>query len=706
MSASRPPRKKAFREKPVKRGQDKPSRQPLGNASSSGARPGKTLSDEIRAQLELAGARRGRVHGVDIRPMLAETGAEPFSHPDWFFELKYDGYRLLAGVENGQPHLHFRRGRDASRFFPEIEAALVRLPSASLVLDGEVVVLDNEGLASFQRLQKRSQLLRTKDILRASGELPATLFAFDLLAWEGFDLRPLPLRLRKSILRRLLPRAGPLRFSDHVEGGGKELFQEIRRRGLEGVVAKKADSPYLSGRSPNWLKLCVDKRADFVVVGFTLPERSRPGFGALHVASYRNGALAYSGRVGTGFSDRDLNELRALLESDRRESPPCIGSPPTGERNVWVEPKHVCEVRFKQWTEEDLLRLPVFLRMRDDKRPEECVAVGPEPGGDAAKSPPQARRKTSPEPGRKTSSPVGASDRRIALTRLDKVFWPGEGHTKGDLIQFYRSVSQWLLPYLRDRPVVLTRYPDGISGKSFFQKDAPDFVPGWIRTERMWSDEGREISQFVCEDEDSLVYLVNLGTIPLHVWSSRVRTLDHPDWCILDLDPKEAPFRHVIRVAQAIHSLCDEIDLPSFVKTSGSAGLHVLIPLGRQCTHAQSTALAQLVARVIAEELPEIATVVRVIADRGKRVYLDYLQNGNGKLLASPYCVRPLPGAPVSTPLQWDEVRSGLRPRQFHIGNVAERMQTLSDDPMRPVLDLVPDLSRALDRLSERLKKS
>jgi len=664
----------------------------LSNLTVEQLRDGKTPAEEIRRELERAKAPRRKVRTVDIQPMLAESRDEPFSSPGWLFELKHDGYRLLAGRNGASAQLVFRRGRDASPLFPEIAAAVAKLPFQSFTLDGEVVALDEEGVPSFQRLQKRSQLLRTLDIQRASVEYPATLFAFDLLAWEDFDLRPLPLAFRKSLLRRLLPMAGPLRFSDHVEEHGKELFEQIRKRGLEGIMAKKADSPYRAGRSSNWLKLCVDRSADFVVVGFTEPERSRMGFGALNLGLFRNGQLVYAGRVGTGFTDRQLSEIRAALEPDRRASPACSGPIPNERGHVWVEPRLVCEVRFKQWTEEQLLRLAVFVRMRDDKRPEECVSAHRD------SEPPAA------VPSSLASTPP--SERRINLTRLDKVFWPEEGYTKGDLIEFYRSVSRWLLPYLRDRPVVLTRYPDGISGKSFFQKDAPAFVPSWIRTERMWSDEGREIAHFVCEDEDSLMYLVNLGTIPLHIWSARARTLQQPDWCILDLDPKEASFRSVIEVARAVHALCEEMNLPSFAKTSGSAGLHVLIPLGGQCTHAQSTALAELVARVIAQELPDIATITRTIADRGKRVYLDYLQNGHGKLLASPFCVRPLPGAPVSTPLRWSEVNPKLQPRQFTLANVAKRMRSLETDPLRPVLDLKPDLYRALEKLSQRLAKS
>ena len=295
----------------------------------------------------------------------------------------------------------------------------------------------------------------------------------------------------------------------------------------------------------------------------------------------------------------------------------------------------------------------------------------------------------------------------VQFSNLDKVFWPEEGYTKGDLIEYYRSIAPWLLPYLRDRPVVLTRYPDGIHGKSFFQKDAPGFAPEWIRTEPMWSeDTQREIDYFVCDDEASLLYLINLGTIPLHVWGSRVGTLERPDWCILDLDPKEAEFRHVVTVARAIHELCDGIGLPCFVKTSGSTGLHVLLPLARQCTYEQSLTLGGLLARVVAAELPKIATITRQVSRRGTRVYIDYVQNGRGRLLVVPFSVRPLVGAPVSTPLQWREVTPKLDIRRFTIKTVPARMKKLKEDPLRPILDLKPDLGAVLERLKDRLEQT
>jgi bifunctional non-homologous end joining protein LigD len=299
---------------------------------------------------------------------------------------------------------------------------------------------------------------------------------------------------------------------------------------------------------------------------------------------------------------------------------------------------------------------------------------------------------------------AAAPEKTVPFTNLDKVFWPEEGYTKGDLIEYYREIAPRLMPYLVDRPVVLTRYPDGIHGKSFYQKDAPGFVPEWIRTETMWSEgASREIRYFVVEDEAGLAYLANLGTIPLHLWSSRVGSLQYPDWCILDLDPKRAPFSDVIKIARALRALCNEIGLPSFVKTSGSTGLHVLLPLGGRCTHEQSTLLAELLARVVVADLGDIATLVRAVGDRGDRVYVDYMQNGQGKLLVAPYSVRPLPGAPVSAPLRWSEVSSRLDIRQHTIRTMPGRLKRMKEDPLLPILDTEPDLDGAMAALAARL---
>jgi bifunctional non-homologous end joining protein LigD len=294
-------------------------------------------------------------------------------------------------------------------------------------------------------------------------------------------------------------------------------------------------------------------------------------------------------------------------------------------------------------------------------------------------------------------------EKKVPLSNLNKVFWPDEGYTKGDLIEYYRAISPWLLPYLRDRLLVLTRFPDGIKGKSFFQKDAPSFAPGWVRLERVWSESAqREIDYFVAGDVESLLYIANLGTIPLHVWGSRISDLAHPDWCILDLDPKTAPFLHVVQVARAVHELAEEIGLPAYVKTSGSTGLHVLVPLGGLLTFDQCKQLGELLARVVAGRLPDIATTIRLPNDRGGRVYIDFLQNGHGKLLAAPFTARPVPGALCSAPLLWDEVDETLELRRFTMKTLPERMSVFGRDPLAPVLTEKPDLATALARLAGR----
>src|SRR5262249_49611152 len=309
-----------------------------------------------------------------------------------------------------------------------------------------------------------------------------------------------------------------------------------------------------------------------------------------------------------------------------------------------------------------------------------------------------------PLPSAASASSPRRDERASNFSNLDKIFWPGDGYTKGDLIEYYRRISPWLLPYLRNRPLVLTRFPDGIHGKSFFQKDAPAYVPQWVRRERVWSEHaGREIDYFICDDIDSLLYVVNLGTIPLHLWSSRVPRLERPARCILDLDPKGAPFAHLVELALALRRLCDAIALPAFVKTSGATGLHVLVPLGAQFTHEESRTLGELLARFVNREHPAISTITRKVSDRGGRVYLDFLQNRQGPTIAGPFSARPLPGAPVSTPLDWEEVGPRLDPRSFTIVTVPARFEAFQRDPLRDVLTLRPDLAAALVRLNDRL---
>ena len=443
-----------------------------------------------------------------------------------------------------------------------------------------------------------------------------------------------------------------------------------------------------------------------VVVGFTAPKGSRGGFGALQLADYVDGELVYAGRAGSGFTDKQLAEVSKTLRDGRRADAPCSGPIMGAKETTWVDPTLVCEVEYTEWTDEEVLRQPVFLRFRDDKPPEECVRSGGRTveRSDSRKGAAAAKRHAVSEDVEPAPPTVRPPDRQTVFSNLTKVFWPEDGYTKGDLIEYYRAIAPWLLAYLRNRPVVLTRYPDGIGGKSFFQKDAPGFAPEWIRTERMWSeDTQREIDYFICDDEASLLYVINLGAIPLHLWSSRAPTLERPDWCVLDLDPKGAPFEHVVELALAARKLCDRIGLPVLVKSSGSTGLHLLVPLGRQCTHQQSRSLGELLARCLVEQLPKIATITRQVSQRDGRVYVDYLQNGSGKLIVAPYSARPLPGAPVSVPLKWREINRTLDIRRHTIKTVPGRMRKLDEDPLAAVLELSPDLVAALGKLVEEV---
>ncbi|MDE2796861.1 MAG: DNA ligase D [Gemmatimonadota bacterium] len=646
----------------------------LGEGGDFGAR--------IRERCGEAGAVVGEVKAEEVTVMNAERHEKPFSRAGWVFEIKYDGYRLLGEAGGGDAKLISRNGNDLTRVFPEVALVLGKLPYRAVVLDGEVVVSDAEGIPSFQMIQKRGRLQREGDIARAAVALPATYYAFDLLAFEGYDLRGLPLLERKALLREVLPPTGPVRYSEHIPEKGEEMFRQLVGMGLEGVVGKRADSVYVGGRSRSWLKVCIIHTADFAIHGFTEPDAGRTGFGALHLAFREEGDFVYAGRVGTGFSSDLLDELGDRLRSLPSAEPPAGAELAGSGRHRWVSPELVAEVRYKEITEAGVLRHPSFLRLRDDKPPEECVPV------DAG------RRLAEPAP------PVEAAPERVVhFTNLDKPFWPEDGYVKGDLVDYYRAIAPWILPYLADRPVVLTRFPDGIQGKSFFQKNAPEFAPSWIRRIRLYSEGSeRDLDYFVADDLESLLYVANSASIPLHIWQSRVADISRPDFCVLDLDPKDAPFSDVVKIARFLKGLCDDIGLPSFVKTSGSTGLHVLVPLGRQVTYEQSRNIGYLLALMAVRELEGIATVARLPSQREGKVYVDFLQNGHGRLIVAPLCVRPLPGAPVSAPLEWDEVDEGLWIGDYTIATVPERMATRGD-PMREVLELRPDLGGSLGRL-------
>jgi bifunctional non-homologous end joining protein LigD len=655
----------------------------LSGLTVEALRGGADQTAALAAAALQARATRRDLEASTLRPMLADSRDQPFSDPAWVFELKYDGVRVLgARLPTGRVHLYSRTGLDVTATFPEITGALAHLPCAEFILDGEVVALDERGAPSFERLQRRLHQSEPAAVARAQFEVPVVMFCFDLLSVAGCDVRALPLGTRQALLQRFVPPAGIVRRVEVFTGQGEALFAAAGELGLEGIVAKRERSTYQDGRrSRDWLKIKPQKTADVAIVGYTLGKGSRRSLGALMMAWRQDGELVYAGNVGSGLDASRLAALRPQLQARPRATPAFRGEPAGARRDqVFVEPQLVAEVRYADVTSSGMLRQPVFLRLREDKTVADCTAPVAHPA-------PQLQ----PAP----SAPAPAQPLR--LSNLDKVFWPQEGFTKGDLLHYYEAAWPLIEPYLRDRPVVLTRYPDGIDGKSFFQKHAPEFVPDWVETCRI-----EDTDYFVCNDLPTLRYVINLGCIPLHVWSARRAALDRPDWAILDLDPKGAPFTDVVAVARHAHALLEALGVPHGLKTSGQDGLHVLIPLGGALTHDEARTFAEVLARVIAAEQPAIATVARPLGERRGKVYVDFLQNGFGKTIVAPFSVRPRRGAPVSTPLEWRDVTRHLDPGRFTIHTVPRRFRTRRD-PLRAVLEGRADVPAVLQALTGRV---
>ena len=622
------------------------------------------------------------------KPMLAKP-SPPFDRDGWVYEIKYDGYRLLVERNGADVTLHSRNGIDLTSRFPEIVRCARCVPCAQFVIDGEVVVHDDRGVPKFGRLQNRAAVRGERATAQAARHDPVTFYAFDLPQAAGYDLTAQPLLARKACLEALLPSVGLLRYSAHVKGNGIETFHAMAKLGLEGVVGKRADSPYRSGRSEYWLKVRANRSGDFVIVGWVPQKNNAADLGALALAEYRAGELAFCGRIGSGLDEAKRRQMKQAIDALPPGDPlPYHGKPPTATSSRpptmkdirWVRPMLVCEAEYREYSLDGHLRNPVFLRLRDDKQPTECLSAFDEPMPEAA--PP-------------------APAREVIVSNLDKVFYPEKQLTKGDLLTYYEKVAPWMLPYLADRPLVLTRFPDGIHGKSFYQRDAPAFVPDWLERKTLWSDSAeREVHYFVVQNVESLVYLANMGAIPIHAWHSRTTDLQHPDWCVLDLDPKDAPFAHVLATAKAVKELLDEIRLPGFLKTSGASGLHILMPLARRLTHRQATTLGELLARVVVHRYPDICTIARMVRQRDGKVYLDYLQNGHGQLLVAPLSARAEPAASVSMPVKWSELNGRLANANYHLKNAVARLKRMGD-PMAPVLTTTPDLESALARLRE-----
>jgi bifunctional non-homologous end joining protein LigD len=607
------------------------------------------------------------------KPMLATLAAEVPHGEEWTFEVKWDGYRALAYVREGECRLLSRNDNDLTPRFAEVAKAIVKATkSPNAALDGEVCALDEQGRSSFSAMQ------------RGTGEL--AYYVFDLLELDGEPLVEKPLRERRVLLEKLLDRRNrTVRLSEAFDDGDA-LLEAAQQQALEGIVAKRLDSPYLEGkRTRHWLKVKTHGRQEFVIAGYTRGSGTRANtFGSLVLAVNEGGTLRYVGNVGTGFDEREIKRLLGLLRPLERKEPPFPEPPrmPRVRRGdvVWVEPRLVAEVEFSEWTHDGRVRQPSYKGLREDK------SAG------------EVRRE------RPVENVVRRGKRELKLSNLDKVFWPEEGITKGDLIDYYRAVAPVLVPHLKNRPFTMRRYPDGIAGKAFFQKDAPSHMPEWIATYRaLVSTRERGEKKWVdfplVNDELALLWMANMGCIDMNTWYSRVDRPDRPDFVLFDLDPTpEVPWTQTVEVALLVRELLDGLGLASFPKTSGGKGMHVLVPLDRRSTYDDSRAFAEHVAGAIARTHPKLATTEWAKARR-RGVLIDANQNGEGKTIASAYSVRPRPGAPVSTPLDWDEVGPGLDPSAFTMAAVLERIEA-HGDVYEPVLKTRQSLSKALARFS------
>ena len=542
------------------------------------------------------------------------------------------------------------------------------------------------------------------------------IFIFDLLYLNGQDLRSLPLIRRKELLRELLPDLPDIRFNDHIAHYGRDFFELARENNLEGIIAKRADSPYQTGRrSKDWLKIKIRLQREAIICGYTEPRGSRKLFGSLVLGAYQDQELVHIGFSGGGFDDRTLKEIHGKLQELVQPDSPFARQVKADMRITWVRPVLVCEVSFSEWTDERLMRQPIILGLRDDKEPvtvvREIAATGatvtdaptdaaetdaetPAEAPGEAEQPPKTRKG-----GKRKDQEVLIGGHKIKLSNLDKVFWPAEGYTKGEVIDYYREVAPVILPHLKDRPESLYRTPNGITEKGFFQKEAGELPPDWMATQEVYSGSHKKrIRYFVCQDEATLVYLANLGCIEINPWLSRLQQLDNPDYFVIDLDPEDISFDRVVEAALAVRKVLDRAGATGYPKTSGASGMHIYVPLGAQYDYEAAGQFARVVAVLANKEIPDFTSLVRDPRKRQQRVYLDFLQNRAGQTLAAPYSIRPRPGATVSTPLKWEEVRVGLDPREFTILTTPARIKRVGD-LFEGVLGPGIDLENCLENL-------
>jgi bifunctional non-homologous end joining protein LigD len=652
--------------------------------------PPKRQAVPIRPE-ELQGARKSAMPSK-IEPMLATLADRPFSDPNWLFEIKWDGVRALARIENGDLTLLARAGGDITKRYPELTSLPEALAAREAILDGEIVALDARGHSDFERLQERMHVRAPSEHLVT--QIPVVYFVFDLLYCGGYDLRKSPLLERKQLLNRVLHASGRFRYSDHQLEKGKELFDLAEKNDLEGILAKRADSPYVSERSPYWVKLKVTQTVDAVVGGWTEPRTPALSFGSLLLGLYESKKLRFIGHVGSGFDAKKQKEFSGRLKELAAPACPFESVPVTNEKPSWVSPELVARVKFSGWTDEHALRHPVFVALREDARPADCqweretapatpdpvVVRAPEIVGRVLNTKTQIEAELFK--GRSGTVTIELDGKRLRLNNLNKIYFPESGHTKRDLLAYYYRIADFIMPFLRDRALVLRRYPDGIKGQAFFQKDVREGLPDWFKTVPVDSEHRGEVIHYAtANDRTSLLFLTGLGCIDHNPWSNRYDDIDHPDYFFFDLDPSDGTeFSIVVTIAQALHEMLEELRLAHFLKTSGATGIHIFIPVEPVYTYEQLRTFGEIIARTVTAEHPNLVTSERIVAKRpAGRVLIDVQQNAHGRPLAAAYSVRAFPQAPVSTPLLPRELRASLRPETLNIKTVFARLKDKGD---------------------------
>lgn len=600
-----------------------------------------------------------------MKPMLATLVNKPFSKKGWVFEIKLDGYRALASLIGKEINLMSRNGIKLNDDYTEIIDSLRKL-QFKCILDGEICVVDEQGISKLGLLQQ----------YKKTGKGQLVYFVFDLLYLEGYDLRECSLDFRKKLLKALIPDLHNVVYLDHIEKNGEKFFEIAKKENLEGIIAKKMNSKYESAkRSANWQKIKVSQELELYVAGYT--DSHAGPFGALVLAQKSGDKFQYMGRVGSGFTKLEQKKIFELITKNKMQVPPAGIDTKTDPDAIWVKPQLKCRVRITEITNEGRLRHPVYIGLCE-------------------------RRKFIQK--EKAVSKI-IEGHEVKITHPDKIYWPKHNYTKADMLDYYLAVSGMMVPYLKDRPITMRRFPEGVEQAGFFYKDFDDEHPSWIKTYKVPSESaGKVVDYFLCNNAAALLFMANLGTVEIHPWHSRVGSIDNPDYFVFDLDPHEVPYFALIKCALTLRHLLDELKIPSFIKTSGFLGLHIYVPLAAKYSYDQALRFGDIISAIINDRLPDITSRERSPEKRPHKIYLDILQNRKGQTIVAPYSIRPGKDATVSTPLHWEEVENKLNPAAFTIKTVLKRFEK-EGDLWKGVLGKGIDLKTILKSLESILEE-